>query len=77
MSKITDLYYYNLFRAIGAELKRVREEKGLSLEEVTEQNRFKNAHVLEQIEAGQKKVVFPLIRLIDYYKKRIRIDLID
>lgn len=77
MSKISDMHYFSLRQAIGEELKRVREEKGLSLEQVTEQTNLNSVKILERIENGRNRFIFLIFRLINFYKKRIKIELVD
>lgn len=77
MSEITNLRYKNIRKALGAELKRVRLEKGISLEQAAQDNQIDYPKMIENWEEGKGHPFFVLIRLVLYYKKRLKIELVD
>lgn len=66
-----------VLKDIGAELKRVREEKGLSIEQAAEMVGLQNPKVIERIEKGKPNLVFKTIWLIVAYQQKVNITLED
>lgn len=62
---------------LGAELRRVREEKGLSLEEAARAVGIERVNILRQLEEGQGAKVFFIFKLLELYRKRVTVKLVD
>lgn len=77
MNKITEVKIREIRKALGAELLRVRLELGLTREEVLAARGLRGYTMLERIEEGRGNVAMIILSLIAFYKKRIKIELVD
>lgn len=69
---------YDDFRKdLGDALRRLRYEKGWSLEESAEYFNIRNPQILDRIERGCSKHFFLTLRLINRYGKKISFSLIN
>lgn len=75
MSKTSSLYIRILLKDIGKELKRVREQQNLTVEQAAEQAGFFHPYLVEHIEAGSRKMTFKILRLLKVYNQKINISL--
>ena len=62
---------------LGAELRRVREEKGLSLEEAARAVGIERVNILRQLEEGHGAKVIFIFKLLELYRKRVTVKLVD
>ena len=74
--EITDkLQFSKIRKLIGKELERLRREKEVSVEHLARQTRLKVKYV-QRLEAGKGVPLFLLLRLLSFYGKKIKIELL-
>ena len=75
--EITDKLRFNEVRKlIGKELERLRREREVSVEHLARQTRLTVKYV-QRLEAGKGVPLFLLLRLLSFYGRNIKIELID
>lgn len=62
---------------LGTELRRVREERGLSPEEAARAVGIERVNVLRQLEEGHGAKIFFIFKLLELYRKRVIVTLVD
>lgn len=62
---------------LGTELRRVCEERGLTLDEVARAVGIERVNVLRQLEEGHEAKVFFIFKLLELYRKRVIVTLVD
>lgn len=69
--------YKHVKKMLGREFKRVREEQGLSIEEVSILAGIITPNVITKIEDGRSNKLFGYFKLMYAYNKRVKIELVD
>ena len=77
MSKKSTIIYNEFREQLGAELKRVRLEQNLSLEEVAQKLNQSRESLIVGIENGWSKHLFLTFVLCALYNKHLKISLVD
>lgn len=62
---------------LGAEMRRVREEKGLSVEEAAAAAGIERSNVIRSLEAGRGSKIYFIFKLLEIYQKRLSVRLVD
>lgn len=62
---------------VGDELRKARESRGLSVQEAASAAGIEKCGIICNLEAGRGSKLFFVFRLLEVYKKRLRIILID
>ena len=66
----------NIKLMLGAELRRVRDEKGWTLEEAAAAG-IERSDVIRHFEAGNGGKIFFIFKLLEIYDKKLQIRLVD
>lgn len=75
MTKLTYTIIKQFFQDLGLELKRVRGEKNLTVEEAAALAGIHKPVVVSRIERGSKKLAIKAIRLINAYHQKVNVSL--
>lgn len=67
----------NIKLMLGAELRRVRDEKGWTLEEAAAAAGIERSDVIRHLEAGNGGKIFFIFKLLEIYDKKLQIRLVD